>query len=114
MPQGWICSWTTQSFLDEKYIVNRDNLPKKVGADPLTEYVNMIPGSCNFRDAHKWPLPASWHVGIKHKSPWKGLLPWAFIRSAIGTIGGVWVLPVSSLLVLAILMKPPTISSSTR
>jgi hypothetical protein len=40
------------NFLDEKHIVNRDTLPKLVRADPLTGYVNVIPVSGNFRNAH--------------------------------------------------------------
>jgi hypothetical protein len=40
------------NFLDEKHIVNGDTLPKKVRADPLTGYVDAIPVSGNFRDAH--------------------------------------------------------------
>jgi hypothetical protein len=40
------------NFLDEKHIVNRNVLPKKVRADPLTGYVDAIPVSGDFRNAH--------------------------------------------------------------
>jgi hypothetical protein len=40
------------NFLDEKHIMNRDVLPKKIRADPLTGYVDAIPVSGDFRDAH--------------------------------------------------------------
>jgi transposase len=40
------------NFLDEKHIVNGDTLPKKVRGDPLTGYVDAIPVSGDFRDAH--------------------------------------------------------------
>jgi transposase len=40
------------NFLDEKHIVNGDTLSKKVRADPLTGYVDAIPVSGDFRDAH--------------------------------------------------------------
>ena len=40
------------NFLDEKHIVNGDTLPKKVRADPLTGYVDAIPVSGDFRNAH--------------------------------------------------------------
>jgi hypothetical protein len=40
------------NFLDEKHIVNGDTIPKKVCADPLTGYVDAIPVSGNFWDAH--------------------------------------------------------------
>jgi hypothetical protein len=40
------------NFLNEKYIMNGDTHPKKVCANPLTGYVNTIPVSGDFRDAH--------------------------------------------------------------
>jgi hypothetical protein len=40
------------NFLDEKHIVNGDTLPKKVRACPLTGYVDAIPVSGDFRNAH--------------------------------------------------------------
>jgi hypothetical protein len=40
------------NFLDEKRIVNGNTLPKKVHMDPLTGYVDAIPVSGDFRDAH--------------------------------------------------------------
>jgi hypothetical protein len=43
-------SW--RNFLDEKHIVSGDTLPKKLRADPLTGYVDTIPVSGDFRDAH--------------------------------------------------------------
>jgi hypothetical protein len=41
--------WT---FFNKKHIVNGDTLPRKVLADPLTGYVDTIPVSGNFRNAH--------------------------------------------------------------
>ncbi len=40
------------NFLDEKHIVNGDTFPKKVRAHPLTGYVDAIPVSGDFQNAH--------------------------------------------------------------
>ena len=40
------------NFLDEKHVVNKDVLPKKIRADPLTGYVDAVKVSGNFREAH--------------------------------------------------------------
>jgi hypothetical protein len=40
------------NFLDEKHIVNGDVLSKKEHMDPLTGYINAIPVSGDFHDAH--------------------------------------------------------------
>jgi hypothetical protein len=40
------------NFLDEKHVVNKDVLPKKIRADPLTGYVDAIEVSGDFRESH--------------------------------------------------------------
>jgi hypothetical protein len=40
------------NFLDEKHVVNKDVLPKKIRADPLTGYVDAVEVSGDFREAH--------------------------------------------------------------
>jgi hypothetical protein len=39
-------------FWMKTHIVNGDTLPKKVRADPLTGYIDVIPVSGDFQDAH--------------------------------------------------------------
>ncbi len=43
---------TKWNFLDEKHVVNKDVLPKKIRADPLTGYVDAIEVSGDFRESH--------------------------------------------------------------
>ena len=43
---------TKWNFLDEKHVVNKDVLPKKIRADPLTRYVDSIEVSGDFRALH--------------------------------------------------------------
>jgi hypothetical protein len=40
------------NFLDEKHIVNKDAIPAKGRADPLTGYVDFIPVTGDFREAY--------------------------------------------------------------
>ena len=40
------------NFLDEKHLVNRDTLPDRVRADPLTGRVPAVPVSGDFREAY--------------------------------------------------------------
>jgi hypothetical protein len=39
-------------FLDEKHVINKNVLPKKIRADPLAGYVDTVVVSGNFCDAH--------------------------------------------------------------
>jgi hypothetical protein len=40
------------NFMDEKHVVNKDVLPKKIRADPLTGYADDIEVSGDFRESH--------------------------------------------------------------
>jgi hypothetical protein len=50
--RGHVLRSFQMNFLDGKHIVNGDTLLKMVCADPLTGYVDAIPVSGDFRDAH--------------------------------------------------------------
>ena len=64
---------TVLNFLDEKHIVNKDALPSKIRADPLTGFMAYIPVSGDFRDAFNLfaivsanpdkPHPIEWIIG---------------------------------------------------
>jgi hypothetical protein len=64
---------TILNFLDEKHIVNKDALPKKIRADPTTGFMDFIPVSGDFRDAFNLfavvsanpdkPHPIEWSIG---------------------------------------------------
>jgi hypothetical protein len=43
---------TKWNFLDEKHIVNKDALPTKGRANPLTGYIDFIPVTGDFRDSY--------------------------------------------------------------
>jgi hypothetical protein len=47
-----LCDHTQWCFLDEKHIVNKDAIPPKGRADPLTGYVDYIPVTGDFRDSY--------------------------------------------------------------
>jgi hypothetical protein len=57
------------NFLDKEHIVNHNTLPRKLCADPLTGYVDAIPVSGNFHDAHNiFPIVSA---SPTQKNPWR-------------------------------------------